>query len=664
METKPKLPLRGGGDMGQLTRSFNWSTTTLGQIQLWPQSLLTILSVVLNSKSPMLLWWGPELIQFYNDAYRSILGIDGKHPNALGQRGEECWPEIWPVIKPLIDHVLSCGESVCMEDQLVSMFRNNRLEDVYWTFSYTKVDDETGDPTGVLVICNETTNHIQSLKFISEANEKLRIAQTEAESHRDRFNRFFMQTPAGVCILDGDDLIFELVNPLYQQLFPGRELLGKTLLQALPEIKGQAIWRILQNVYQTGRTYEGKELLVPLARYDNGPLEDRYFNFIYQARTDTQNKSDGILVFVFEITDTVQSKLELVKAQDNLKMAVSAAQLGTFNLDLKKRTMDWDKRCRTLFGISHDETVTYEKDFLTGLHRDDRKRVETVINNVFIKSVSNGHYDVEYRTIGVEDHQLRWVKAMGKTYFDQQDKPLRFVGSVMDITERKLDEIRKNDFIGMVSHELKTPLTSLTALLQLLHSKLQNSDNSFITGAIAKSNIQVNKMRNMIKGFLDISRLEAGKIHIEKQYFDLDHLIREIIEEIKLTVTSHSINLAPCEPLEIYADRDKIGSVITNLLTNAVKYSPKGKNIEVRCKRDEYNAKVSVKDEGIGLKPDDIEKLFVRYYRVKTTHTQNISGFGIGLYLCSEIIERHNGKISVDSKSGIGSTFTFKLPII
>ncbi|MGY3055697.1 two-component system sensor histidine kinase VicK [Pedobacter sp. UYEF25] len=663
MKAQSKL-LRGGGEMGELTRSFDWSTTTLGAVQLWPQSLLTLLNVVLNSKFPMFLWWGPELIQFYNDAYRPSLGIEGKHPTALGQRGEECWPEIWAIIKPMMDQVLSGGESIWQEDQLIPIFRNNRMEDVYWTFSYARVDDEMGDAAGVLVICNETTNKVRALSTITEANEKLHTARLQAEGRRDRLNRFFMETPVGICILDGADLVFELVNPLYQQLFPRRELLGKALLDAIPEIKGQPIWEILQEVYQTGKTYEGNELLVPLARHKNGPIQDRYFNFIYQARTDAQNKSDGILVFVIEVTDMILSKLELVKAQDNLTMAVTAAQLGTFDLDLKKGTMDWDERCRTLFGISHNDPVTYEKNFLPGLHPDDLDRIDTIIKNVFVKSISNGNYDVEYRTIGVEDHQLRWVRAMGKAYFDEQDEPLRFVGSVMDITERKQDEIRKNDFIGMVSHELKTPLTSLTALLQMLSLKLKNSGDQFVVGAISKSNTQVKKMANMIKGFLDISRLESGKIHIEKEHFDLDQLIKEIIEEIKLTVTSHSIDLLPCDPLDIYADRDKIGSVITNLLTNAVKYSPEGEIIQVLCSKDQNSAKVSVADQGMGIKPADIEKLFDRYYRIKNKQTHNIAGFGIGLYLCAEIIERHEGKISVESKSGEGSTFTFTLPLI
>lgn len=162
------LYLEGGGEMGKLTRSFDWSKTALGGPENWSQNLLTTLSIILHSRFPMFLWWGPDLIQFYNDAYRPSLGNEGKHPVALGQKGAECWPEIWPVIKPLIDQVMAGGEATWNEDQLIPIYRNNKLEDVYWTFCYSRVIDINGQIGGVLVTCNETTNKVKTRQLIEE----------------------------------------------------------------------------------------------------------------------------------------------------------------------------------------------------------------------------------------------------------------------------------------------------------------------------------------------------------------------------------------------------------------------------------------------------------------------------------------------------------------
>src|ERR1700749_1149921 len=121
--------VKDGGEMGELTRSFNWEDTVLGNPDDWPQNLLTTLGIILHSKFPMFLWWGPELIQFYNDAFRPSFGAEGgKHPNALGQRGEDCWQEIWPGIKPLIDQVIKNGQPTWSEDQLIPIYRNGTLE--------------------------------------------------------------------------------------------------------------------------------------------------------------------------------------------------------------------------------------------------------------------------------------------------------------------------------------------------------------------------------------------------------------------------------------------------------------------------------------------------------------------------------------------------------
>jgi len=168
--------ITGDGEMSNLIRNFDWSKTPVGEITVWPQSLLTTLNIMLNSRFPMFLFWGPELICFYNDAYRPSLGNDGKHPHILGSRGEDYWQEIWPVIKPLIDQVLAGGESTWSEDQLIPIYRNGKMEDVYWTFSFSAVNDESGEPFGVFVTCNETTDKVNIRKELEENEEKLRIA--------------------------------------------------------------------------------------------------------------------------------------------------------------------------------------------------------------------------------------------------------------------------------------------------------------------------------------------------------------------------------------------------------------------------------------------------------------------------------------------------------
>lgn len=168
--------LNGGGEMGELTRNYDWSKTSIGSPEQWPHTLQSTISLILNSNFPMFLWWGNDLIQFYNDAYRPSLGKDGKHPKALGQKGVECWPEIWPTIKPLIDKVLSGNGATWSEDQLIPIYRNGKLEDVYWTFGYSPVLDDTGSIGGVLVICTETTQKIANFKNLQESTTQLEFA--------------------------------------------------------------------------------------------------------------------------------------------------------------------------------------------------------------------------------------------------------------------------------------------------------------------------------------------------------------------------------------------------------------------------------------------------------------------------------------------------------
>lgn len=169
-EPAPRF-LAGGGEMGQLTRAFDWSSTVLGQPEGWPQSLRTTVRLVLNSRHPMFIWWGQELIQFYNDAYRQTMGAE-RHPSALGARGRECWAEIWDIIGPQIDYVMAGNGATWHEDQLVPVTRHGRLEDVWWTYSFSPIDldDRVG---GVLVVCRDVTSEHRAAESIKLINEEL-----------------------------------------------------------------------------------------------------------------------------------------------------------------------------------------------------------------------------------------------------------------------------------------------------------------------------------------------------------------------------------------------------------------------------------------------------------------------------------------------------------
>lgn len=318
----------------------------------------------------------------------------------------------------------------------------------------------------------------------------------------------------------------------------------------------------------------------------------------------------------------------------------------------------WNAGAKKIFGY-HEEEMIGEP--VLKLIPEDLHHEEPVI----LARVKSGqhidHYETTRRT---KEGRLINVSLTISPILNKAGEIIGVSKIARDITEQKRDEQRKNDFIGMASHELKTPLTSLNALIQVLQKKLSDSNDRFVATALDKASQQTRRMTGLINGFLNISRLEAGKLDIEQRPIELNTLISENIEEASLSASNHDFIFEPGQgTIMVLADREKIGSVISNLLSNAVKYSPKGKFITIRTLVQDENVLVSVHDEGIGISQQDIEKLFERYYRVQTEHTKNISGFGVGLYLSAEIVGRHGGRIWAESEKEAGSTFYFTLPL-
>jgi two-component system CheB/CheR fusion protein len=313
----------------------------------------------------------------------------------------------------------------------------------------------------------------------------------------------------------------------------------------------------------------------------------------------------------------------------------------------------------TIFGHAPDGKVSLSS-IRNQVHPDD---MQNIILRSYHEALTTGHYSYEARIFWPDD-SLHWIRVKGVVLYNDKKEPYRMLGTIVDITENKRDDIRKNDFIAMASHELKTPLTSLKAYIQLLETKLSDANDPFVKTALSKSINQVNKMTALVHSFLDLSRLEPGKLQLKKSAFDINKMIEECIHDSRMIAGTHALIFKPGEPCDVNADKEKIAQVVNNLISNAIKYSPKGSTVTITSRIVEDNCvEVSVADEGIGIKPKDQEKIFQRFFRVDDDEKKHISGFGIGLYLSSEIIHRHKGKIWVKSAPDKGSVFTFSLPL-
>ena len=353
------------------------------------------------------------------------------------------------------------------------------------------------------------------------------------------------------------------------------------------------------------------------------------------------------------------SNIELQESEELKNMAIEQAELGVWHIDASTREFIASKRLKEVFGYFDHEIMEYDAA-INHIREDFRDKVAYEVE----QAIQTGKaYEIEYPIVTYRDKQQRWLKATGKLNPATNGRNSYFSGTIMDVTERKEDDQRKNDFISMVSHELKTPLASMIGYIQMLKSRAAKSEDNFAVGILDKANKQSKKMNALINGFLDMKRVETGKIPINKEIFDMAELLIESEEESMATMSSHTVVFAPVERTMVEADRDKIGQVITNLISNSVKYSPAGSTITVACVNIDNMARVSVKDQGMGISQANQSQLFDRFYRVESEEKGNVSGFGIGLYICDEIIRRHHGKIWVESELGKGSTFHFTIPI-
>ncbi len=254
-----------------------------------------------------------------------------------------------------------------------------------------------------------------------------------------------------------------------------------------------------------------------------------------------------------------------------------------------------------------------------------------------------------------------WVKAFIYPLRDKEDKIQAVVLVHENITDRKIVEKQKDDFLAIASHELKTPITTLKAYTQILQQVF--SENPKANLYLDKMSEQLNRLITLVNELLDVSRIESGKLRLNKEKFLLDDLLRDVTADLAHINKQHRIIVEGVTTTFVYADKYRISQVLINLISNAIKYSPKSDRVIVSLKEHPSEVVVKIKDFGIGITKRDIALVFSKFFQANNKIRQSFAGLGLGLHISSEIIERHHGKIWVESTKGVGSTFYFSLPL-
>lgn len=513
-------------------------------------------------------------------------------------------------------------------------------------------------------------------------------------------------------IYTGEDVRIQFANDAMLSFWgKGREVIGLSLIDAVPELQGQPFFKLLQDVYITGVTNAS---ISPAQTLRDGILQERYYEYEYRAIKNEDGKTYCILHTAADVTNNVLGQQAIEHAREqaealhrelalneelaasneelvstNEELQLTQQQLNRLNNELEARVanrtadlQESEARFRAMaegsgimiaVGDESSNATYFSKawtDFtgrsledllafgwVDSVHPDDKDRYVDLYLSAF-KNRSN--FTGEFRVLN-KVGEYNWLLAKGHPRFRPDGAFAGYISTCIDITEQKELEQRKDDFISIASHELKTPLTSLKASLQLMDKIKHNPSNAMMPRLIMQSRKSIQRVSALVDDLLNVRRLQQGEMQLNKTCFILSQLLNACVNPIAI-IGSHKISITGNLELEIIADEHQIDQVVTNFVNNAAKYAPDSGEIVLNIDSNGHMVKVSVTDYGPGIPKDKIPHLFDRYFRVDASGFQ-ASGLGLGLFISAEIIKRHGGQIGVDSEPGIGSTFWFTLPV-
>ena len=804
----------GRGEMRALCRAFDWAASPLGPVTGWSQSLRAAVGIVLASRHPMFLWWGPELIQFYNDDYRPILGSGGRHPRALGARGREFWSDVWVAIGPQVDQVMTGGDATWHEDQYLPIERNGRLEDVWWTYGYSPVRDDDGRIGGTLVVCQETTQRVV-------AERERATTETARDDHRAA--RVLDQIADEHLTMDSEFRILSLNAAAERGLGKTRdEFVGRTHWDAFPASVGSEAERQYRRVvaerieahFTHHYVGEGYDLHLEIDAYptDEGgaaifwrdisgriraeqvmreseakyhtlfdaidvgfcvievqfDAKDRPVNYRYLETNPAFVQQSGI---VNAVGRTVRELIPAIEAHwfetyglvartgESIRFQSGSETMGRwFDLFAFRIGEPEQRRVAVLFtDVSAARIAEREREQLLRALEVERARLEEVFRRApsfiavlrgpdYVFEVVNeayrqlvGHREIlglpfleavpEIRGQGYTE-LLEQVRQTGEPLVGRETPALiqrtpgapletRYLDFVMqafteadgtrsgvvahgsDVTEqvlarrdveRLLAESKqvlaeteraradaeaargeaeaanraKGEFLAVMSHELRTPLNAIGGYAELLEMGIRGAVTDQQRDDLRRIQASQRHLLGLINEVLNYAKLETGAVH----YDIVDVRLREALavaealvapqaraKGLTLTIANSPLSLT------VRADEEKLRQIIINLLSNALKFTGNGGQIEITCAAAGANAFVRVSDTGVGIPADKLDMIFEPFTQVRSDLTRLHEGTGLGLAISRDLARGMSGELTVQSALGLGSVFTLSLPI-
>jgi signal transduction histidine kinase len=669
--------LRHGGELGRLIAAFDWSRSSIGPIDQWPESMKTMIAFMLRSPVPMVTLWGDAGVMIYNDGYRDFAG--NRHPSLLGSNVLEGWGEVAEFNANVMQKVYREGGTLSYKDQELVLVRDGSPRTLWMDLQYSPAVDEAGVPLGVIAIVVETTERV--------------IAERQAAAEQQRQRDLLEKMPGFAAVLSGPDHVYVYVNEAYRAISGTRDFIGRPVRDVFPELAGQGFYELLDTVLAKGERYVASGL--PIRLRDDA--DERYIDLLYEPIFDEAGSVSGIFVGGYdateayhavaslkELNETLEQRVEartreLRDSMDFARLALSAVGgVGVWTYDVETDRFFCDESISRLYDIDAERGATGIKrtDFLANVHEDDRGNLRSTMAGGL---VSAGDLELEYRLVH-SDGSVHWVLSRGHTYFDDAGNPIRRTGVGVDMTkqrmvEEQLRQSQKMEAVGQltggIAHDFNNLLQGITGSLEIIQRRIAQGRltelDRFITGATTAAN-RAAALTHRLLAFSRRQPLNPKPVRANTLIASMEDLLRRTIgENVEMDLMlSDGLWTTRCDP-------NQLENAILNLAINARDAMPDGGKLVLETSNAHLDQAfaarqrgvkpgryicIRVTDTGSGMSADTIAKAFEPFFTTKPIG----QGTGLGLSMIYGFAQQSEGYAKIYSEVGKGTTFKLYLP--